>query len=113
MRDFKVSYNDGFDIDIVEGYPVYVDYENQTQDQRAAIGATIVKGTIPGNLDYGVDWAKLWDKEESVIDISNDVNQVVQDVAGGEGSAGSQYIPMFYPQESGEVQIQVIKGTMQ
>lgn len=112
MRDFKLSYIDdvGFDIDIINGYPVYVGQVNQTQDQRAAVGATIVRGTMPGDLDLGVNWSALYEKETSLLDIDNDVKQMVQQVAGGSGQAGKGYIPLYIPSADGKVTVQVIRG---
>lgn len=114
MRDFKVTFIDGngFDINIRNGRPDYVDRENQTQDQRAAIGAVIIKGTIPAEPDFGVDWSRLYDKEESYIDIYNDICQVINTVAGGTGEAGESYIPLFDPDESGQIKVKVIKGSI-
>lgn len=114
MRDLKLRYipDVGFDIDIVDGYPEYVDYDNQTQDQRAAVGAVIEKGTIPGNLNFGVDWGKLYNKEDSLVDIDNDVKRTVAAVAGGTGEASESYIPLYIPQEDGSVQVTVMKGSI-
>lgn len=114
MRDLKLYYTEeqGFDINIVDGYPEDVDYENQTQDQRAAIGAVFEKGTLPGDLDVGVDWGRLYSKEDSMIDISNEVSAMVQRVAGGNGQADGTYLPIFVPDENGAVKVTVMKGSI-
>jgi hypothetical protein len=114
MRDFKLQFIDevGFDINIVNGYPEYVDYENQTQDQRAAIGAVFEKSTLPGHPEFGVDWGKLYDKENALVDIDNDVKQTVSTVAGGTGEASQTYLPLYEPQEDGSVKVIVMKGTI-
>ena len=36
------------DFDIIDGYPRYVPTERNTQDQRAAVAAYMIRGTIPG-----------------------------------------------------------------
>lgn len=112
MRDFKVTFiaDSGFDINIRNGYADYVDRENQTEDQRAAIGAIIIKGTIPAEPNFGVDWSRLYDKEESYVDIYNDICQVINTVAGGTGESGQGYIPLFEPDESGKINVKVLKG---
>ena len=114
MRDFKSQFIDevGFDINIVNGYPEYVDHDNQTQDQRAAIGAVFEKGTLPGHLEFGVDWGKLYDKENALVDIDNDVKQTVSTVAGGTGEAAQTYLPLYEPQPDGSIKVNVIKGTI-
>ena len=114
MRDFKLTYSDtlGFDIDIKNGYPVYVDLENQTEDQRAAVAATIVQGTIPGQPNTGVDWSKLYDREDSYVDIYNDTSKLIKEVAGGNGVSGQTYVPVFIPKRGGTIEVKVIKGSI-
>ena len=113
MRDIKLTYSKdvGFDIDIIDGYPVYVDYENQTQDQRAAVGATIVKGTVPGSLEVGISWPDYFTQDISLLDIDNETRQMIDMVAGGTGQADSSYIPLYIPDEdTGQVNVTVVKG---
>lgn len=112
MRDLKLYYTEqeGFDINIVHGYPEYVDYENQSQDQRAAIGSVFEKGTLPGNLDVGVDWSALYQKESSLLDLYNDVQENINRVAGGDGSPGNMYIGYLVPNADGSVAATVVKG---
>ena len=112
MRDVKLYFTDsqGFDINIEDGYPELMDYENQTQDQRASIGALFSQGTLPGNLDFGVNWDQLYSKDSSLVDIDNEVKQCVNTVAGGDGTFGNTYMPLYVPAEDGSVKVTVMKG---
>lgn len=112
MRDIKLYYIEetGFDINIIDGEPEYVDYANQTQDQRAAIGAAIEKGSIPGNESFGADWAAVFDKESSLLDLANEVQENVNNVAGGDGQMSGMYMSMLVPKSDGSVTTTVMKG---
>lgn len=115
MRDIKLYFteNNGFDINVEKGYPEEVAGESQSQDQRAAIGAVFEAGTMPGNLSFGVRWSALYEQEKSMIDISNDVQNTVSQVAGGDGQELGTYLPMFVPEEDGSVSVTVVKGAVQ
>ncbi len=112
MRDLKLFYEEeiGFDIEIEDGYPVDVDKENQTADQRAAVGAIFVKGTLPGQPEFGVSWGELYTKEASLMAVSNEVQETVQSVSGGDGQASNVYMPLFVPTTDGKVSVTVVKG---
>ena len=62
------------DIDIIDGQPVYL-IDDQTNDQRAAVAAIQAKGTIPGMLDTGVDWAQLYvrDYQDGMVNIDEKI----------------------------------------
>lgn len=109
MRDIKLivpsdltnsSWN--LDIDIVHGYPVFVDFERNTQDQRAAVAMYTVKGTIPGKPDSGVDWSRLYNQDASILDIDNEIKQNIQDKAAITGTATQAYLPL-YSKEEGKI----------
>lgn len=114
MRDAKLYYIDdtGFDINIEGGQLEDVAYENQTQDQRAALGATLEKGSIPGDSYFGVDWGALYAKDSALLDIANQVQETVQSVAGGDGTPSNMYNPIFIPSEDGSVKVVVMKSTV-
>lgn len=84
MRDYKIVAveSQGIDIDIIDGEPEYLDYESQTGDQRAALAAYAVKGTLPGALDYGVSWGEVYSGQSSVSQLSNEVQLQIQNEAG-------------------------------
>lgn len=108
MRDLKIivpndRQNSGWnmDIDVVNGYPVFVPYERNTQDQRAALSAYTVKGTIPGRPDSGVDWTQLYAQNATVLDIDNAIKQNIQSNAGVPGTATQAYLPVYTKDDSG------------
>lgn len=94
------------DIDIVDGEPVYLDYESQTGDQRAALSVYASKATVPGMLDYGVSWASIYDKEQNtVMQLNNELQQQVQNYAGAAAGnnelASTQYAANLLMSEEG------------
>lgn len=95
----KVDWN--MDIDIIDGFPSFVSYERNTQDQRAALAVYTVKGTIPGMPDVGVDWSLLYNQGATVIDIDNEVKQNIQNKAAVVGTATQTYIPIYTSDETG------------
>lgn len=108
MRDLKIIVPEdrdlvdwGMDIDIIDGYPTFLEYERQTQDQRAALAAYTVKGTIPGKPDIGVDWSLLYNQGATIIDIDNEIKQNIQEKAAVVGTATQDYIPIYTKDNSG------------
>lgn len=112
MRDLKLFYAEdvGFDIDVDnDGYAVDMPSESESRDQRAALGAVFEKGTLPANPNFGVAWDALYDKEVSLVDIANDVQSCIQQVAGG-GNQSDAYYAMFIPNDEGRISVTVMKG---
>ena len=111
MKDIKIitpvdtSADWNLDIDIIDGYPTYVQNTGNTQDQRAALAAYTVMGTIPGALDTGVDWGALYTGEDSLISIDNQVRQNITDAASSVGDVTESYTPMY---TSGKDKIQFL-----
>lgn len=107
MRDLKIfvpteaGQQWTFDLDIVDGCPVFVDYERNTQDQRAAISTYIVRGSIPGKQDQGVNWAQLYTQDTTLLNIDNEIKQSIQNNAGIPGAPTQSYIPMYTSDEKG------------
>ena len=108
MRDLKIivpadrdTAGWNMDIDIIDGFPTLLDFERNTQDQRAALAAYTVKGTIPGKSDVGVDWSLLYNQGATVIDIDNEIKQNIQDRAAVIGTATQTYIPIYTKDDSG------------
>ena len=54
------------DFDFINGVPRMVPDLQNTQDQRAAISAYTLKGTIPGKKEEGIGWSQLYDKENTI-----------------------------------------------
>lgn len=108
MRDLKLivppdrgnsSWN--LDIDIINGSPSFVDYIRNTQDQRAAIATYMVKGSVPGKPESGVDWARLYNQEATILDIDNEIKLNIQDKAAIPGTSAQTYMPIYTKDENG------------
>lgn len=81
MRDIKLFVDEDsnlVDVDVVNGEPVLLDFAEQTGDQRAAVACFISKGTLPGNLDFGISWGQMYTNDSTLIDFSNELQQSVQ-----------------------------------
>ena len=96
MRDFRIDIieSQGVDINIVDGEAEYVEYESRTGDQRAALAVYAVKGTVPGNLDYGVSWSDQYTQDNTVAQLNNEIQQQLQQEAGfsnGAPNVNNQY----------------------
>lgn len=119
MRDIVVIYPTDretqdwdTDIDIVDMEPRYVDEVNQTQDQRAAVAALIAKGTIPGDLSFGVDWSSLLNEENTLVSIDNQVRLQIASLAGiGNPEQLVQYIPLYLQNKEGGVDVTVYRAS--
>ena len=87
MRDIKIttaSVDDisVIDIDVVDGAPAWLDEEGQTNDQRAALACFACKGTVPGMPNYGVSWGSVYDKQDTTLQLNNELQQQLQDYVG-------------------------------
>ena len=89
------------DIDVVKGTPVYLQYPRNTQDQRAALAAYMVRGSIPGMPDTGVDWTSLYQQNTSILNIDNTIKQNIQNYAGTPGTATQTYTPVYTKDDQG------------
>ena len=108
MRDFKlivpedptkVSWN--LDIDIIQGQPALLPYARNNQDQRASLSAYMVKGSIPGMPDTGVEWAQLYNQNATILNIDNSIKQNIQQYAGTPGTATQNYVPIYTKDDDG------------
>lgn len=98
------------DIDIVDGFSRLVSYEDNTQDQRAAVAALIAKGSIPGNTDFGVDWKNMLQEGNSFLLIDNDIKRQISSLAGlTTEEAQIQYVPIYKQNDKGGIDIQVCR----
>lgn len=108
MRDLKLivpqDRNDktwNLDIDIINGVPTFVDYVRNTQDQRAALATYMVKGSIPGRPESGIDWGRLYTQDATILDIDNEIKRNIQDKAAIPGTASQTYMPIYTKDENG------------
>lgn len=84
MRDFRILTLEegGVDIDVIDGQADYLAYEEQTQDQRAALAVYAIKGSLPGAPDYGVSWGlEFSNTNGTAITISNECQQQLAEYA--------------------------------
>jgi hypothetical protein len=96
MRDLRILIleDKGLDIDVIDGEAAYVEYESRTNDQRAALSVYAVRGTMPGLPDYGVSWADQYTQDNTVAQLSNQIQLQLQQEAGfseGAPNTNSQY----------------------
>lgn len=112
MRDCKLFYDEGFDVDFSStGDPVYVDTAEQTNDQRAAVACTIISGTIPSALSVGVDWGSVYDNlEENIVSLDNQCKQMIENCSTSDGTATTQYVPLYVPNDDGTISVTTVKG---
>lgn len=108
MRDFKLivpaepdKADWNLDIDIIAGAPVLLPYPRNNQDQRAAVAAYMVRGTIPGQPDTGIEWTELYEQNTTILNIDNSIKQNIQKYAGMPGTAVQNYTPVYTKDDSG------------
>lgn len=99
------------DFDVVDGCPRYVPTERNTQDQRAAIAAYMIRGTVPGKPQLGIGWAGLYqeDYEETLTVIDNEVKQAIQEYAAVPEGPNGLYVPVYQAGKEG-VEIAIYQG---
>lgn len=108
MRDLKIIVPEDrdtqgwcMDIDIIDGFPVLLAEERNTQDQRAAIATYMVMGTVPGMPNAGIDWSLLYNQGATITNVDNAIKQNIQDKAAIPGMATQTYIPIYTKDEAG------------
>ena len=98
------------DLDIINGVPKFVPDERNTQDQRAAISAYTIRGTIPGKPEVGINWAGLYEgKEETLTTIDNEIKQAIQANAATPDGPNSTYMPVYNTEGDG-IEVTVLQG---
>lgn len=103
MRDCKILVlNDGtgVDIDIIDGTPTWLDYPDQTQDQRAALSTYCCAGTMPGNLDFGVHWGLEFSDDFTVTTLNSEIQMQLQNCAKSDIGEGTSYQGILIPEGS-------------
>lgn len=99
------------DIDIIDGFPKLVPFERNTQDQRAAVSAYMFRGTIPGKPNVGIDWSGLYsNKDETLVNIDNEIKQFIQENAAIPEGPNSSYIPTYETDKEGHINITIYQG---
>lgn len=113
MRDLlllPLADESGVDIDIIDGEARYLSEASQTLDQRAAIAAYAVKGTMPGLPEYGVSWSEQYTRDHTLINLSNDINLQIQQLAvSADSDSNSNYTPIVAAKNGG-VGVLIVKG---
>ena len=116
MRDLRLIMpsepNQGWtmDFDIINGSPAFLAYDRNTQDQRAAVAAYTVRGTIPGMPEEGISWSELYENsDETLIVIDNEIKQPIQAKAAVADQIAGMYIPAYDFTEDG-VQLTIFQG---
>lgn len=107
------SDNYNLDLNIFNGEPVFLAMEEQTDDQRAAIVAYKIEGSVPGALGDGIDWSNFYDGKGTLVDVNNEITQQVQSAVKNDLSNAGQnmYIPIYDKSEKdGQITIHIIKG---
>lgn len=99
------------DFDIINGCPRYVPTDRNTQDQRAAVAAYMMRGTIPGKPELGIGWSELYqeDYEETLTVIDNEVKQAIQEYAAVPEGPNGMYVPVYDTKENG-IEIAIFQG---
>ena len=98
------------DIDIIDGQPVLLPEESNTQDQRAALAAYQAEGTIPGMPDVGISWGQLYTHDRTLVNINDQVQKNIQDKASSD-TLSNMYIPIFQDiKDAKNIKISILKA---
>ena len=116
MRDYKVySIEDGgVDLDIIDGEPEYLYSETQTTEQRASLAVYCVKGSLPGQPEFGVSWGTEFSQQNTITTLNNEIQQQLNDCASvsdpQSNNAASTPTALLIPQDSGTVGVLIMRG---
>lgn len=105
MRDVRIitpsdDSDWNLDIDLINGVPDYLDTDAQSNDQRAALAAATIKGTVPTLLGYGVSWGDVFTRTASIVQFGNEITQQIQEYANST-DANVSYSPLVVSSEEG------------
>lgn len=116
MRDLRLivpidrSVGWTLDFDIINGVPQFVQYERNTQDQRAALAAYTLLGSIPGKPNIGINWGGLYSQSnDTLVNIDNEIKQAIQEYTAVPDDPTGQYVPV-YNNEDGAIQLSIMQG---
>lgn len=120
MRDLKLIIDTSttkawdLDINIKNGQFELLDYDNQTNEQRASIAAYKVLRSVPGYPDEGIDWMKILEDKNNLVIVDNQIKQSIQQVTTVSQSTNmvtGQFSPVYIPdEETGLYKVYVTKG---
>lgn len=101
-----------FDIKIVDGDFVFVPEETNNMDQRAAISAFVVVGSVYGDKTYGIDWSPYFAKDTGLVNVDNQIKKNIQQNAMPDFSEGvaAMYGIQYIPNDKGSMGIRIVKG---
>lgn len=101
-----------FDVGILNGDFVLVPEESNNMDQRAAISAFTVVGSIYGDREYGIDWSPYFAKDTGLVNVDNQIKKNIQQNAMPDFSNGvaSMYGIQYIPTKNGSMSMRIIRG---
>ena len=101
-----------FDVKISDGDFVHVPEEDNNMDQRAAISAFVVVGSLFGDREYGIDWSPYFAKDTGLVNVDNQIKKNIQQNAMPDFSNGvaSMYGIQYIPTKNGSMSMRIIKG---
>lgn len=99
------------DFDVVDGQARFVPAERNTQDQRAAVAAYMLRGSIPGKPELGIGWSELYqgNYEETLVSIDNEVKQAIQQYAAIPEGPNGMYVPVYDMKDAG-IELAIYQG---
>lgn len=101
-----------FDVHIKNGDFELVPTEDNNMDQRAAISAFTVTGSVYGDREYGIDWSPFFAKDEGLVNVDNQIKKNIQQNAMPDFSNGvaSMYGIQYLPNKNGSMGMRIIRG---
>lgn len=101
-----------FDFAISDGDFVLVPEEGNNMDQRAAISAFTVVGSIYGDKEYGIDWSPYFAKDTGLVNVDNQIKKNIQNNAMPDFSNGvaSMYGIQYIPSKNGSMSLRIVRG---
>ena len=104
-----ITHDDFLDLEIEDGFPLYLPEDASNNDQRACVSAFMVQGTVPGALDTGVDWSMLMEGKESLIQLDNSIRRNIESNGGTYGTSYETYVPIYFNEAGNKLGVNVIK----
>lgn len=98
------------DIHVSNGVATELPYNVEDRDQREALMAYFLKGTVPHHRDVGISWADYDLGSVTLIDIDNEIKKAMDAYVATEGTT-MHAIPMYQRTEDGKIAISMYKPT--
>ena len=101
-----------FYVKISDGDFLFVPEESNNMDQRAAISAFVVVGSVYGDKEYGIDWSPYFAKDTGLVNVDNQIKKNIQQNAMPDFSNGvaSMYGIQYIPTKNGSMSMRIIRG---